>query len=163
MTLKKRIFIANTGMVLISLLILLGIGGTIVELFNNEFMKVIEQNSQLAENTYEVQGLLLTAKKQDINWEKLSEDLGTYSFELYVSDDNGNQQYSNVCDYLEIEGIGTHSFRKFFATNLYINNNYNIELVRKILQHSSSRITQNYIGIQQRDIEEALQNNIKLI
>jgi len=73
------------------------------------------------------------------------------------------KQLKIVCDYLEIVGVGTHSFRKFFATNLYIDNNYNIELVRKILQHSSSRITQNYIGIQQRDIEEALQNNIRLV
>lgn len=80
-----------------------------------------------------------------------------------ISDRAVQKQLKIVCDYLEIVGIGTHSFRKFFATNLYINNNYDIELVRKILQHSSSRITQNYIGIQQRDIEEALQNNIRLV
>ena len=67
-----------------------------------------------------------------------------------------------VCDYLEYEGIGTHSFRKFFATNVYKNNDYNIILVQELLQHSSPTITQRYIGISSKDIEKALQNNINL-
>lgn len=68
-----------------------------------------------------------------------------------------------VCDYLEYEGIGTHSFRKFFATNVYKNNDYNIILVQELLQHSSPTITQRYIGISSKDIEKALQNNINLL
>lgn len=68
-----------------------------------------------------------------------------------------------VCDYLEYEGIGTHSFRKFFATNVYKNNDYNIILVQELLQHSSPSITQRYIGISSKDIETALQNNINLL
>lgn len=35
-----------------------------------------------------------------------------------------------TCDYLGLEGIGTHSFRKAYATNIYVNNHYNIELVK---------------------------------
>lgn len=66
-------------------------------------------------------------------------------------------------DYLGIPGISTHSFRKYFATQIYINNDYNIELVRQLLQHSSASVTQKYIGIQQKQIENALQNHIKLI
>lgn len=68
-----------------------------------------------------------------------------------------------VCDYLEYEGIGTHSFRKFFATNVYKDNDYNIILVQELLQHSSPTITQRYIGISSKDIEKALQNNINLL
>lgn len=68
-----------------------------------------------------------------------------------------------VCDYLGYEGIGTHSFRKFFATNVYKNNDYNIILVQELLQHSSPTITQRYIGISSKDIETALQNNINLL
>ena len=68
-----------------------------------------------------------------------------------------------VCDYLEYEGIGTHSFRKFFATNVYKNNDYNIILVQELLQHSTPTITQRYIGISSKDIEKALQNNINLL
>lgn len=68
-----------------------------------------------------------------------------------------------VCDYLEYQNISTHSFRKYFATSIYENNNYNIELVRVLLQHSSVSITQRYIGMQRKEIEMALQNHIKLI
>ncbi|MBQ6887225.1 MAG: tyrosine-type recombinase/integrase [Lachnospiraceae bacterium] len=68
-----------------------------------------------------------------------------------------------ACDYLGIDGISTHSFRKYFATQIYLNNGFNIELVRQLLQHSSTAVTQRYIGIQQKQVETALQNHIKLI
>lgn len=68
-----------------------------------------------------------------------------------------------VCDYLGMENISTHSFRKYFATSIYVNNNYNLEIVRVLLQHSSSSITQRYIGLQCKEIEEALQKHIKLL
>ena len=68
-----------------------------------------------------------------------------------------------VCDYFGYKGIGTHSFRKFFATNVYKDNDYNIILVQELLQHSSPTITQRYIGISSKDIEKALQNNINLL
>ena len=68
-----------------------------------------------------------------------------------------------ACDYLGIDGVSTHSFRKYFATQIYINNGYNIELVRQLLQHSSTAVTQKYIGIQQKQVETALQNHIKLL
>ena len=68
-----------------------------------------------------------------------------------------------ACEFLGLSGISTHSFRKYFATQIYINNGYNIELVRQLLQHSSASVTQKYIGIQQKQIEDALQNHIKLL
>lgn len=68
-----------------------------------------------------------------------------------------------VCEYLGLDGISTHSFRKYFATQIYINNGYNIELVRHLLQHSSAAVTQKYIGIQSKQIENALHGHIKLL
>lgn len=68
-----------------------------------------------------------------------------------------------VCDYLGYENISTHSFRKWFASSIYTNNNYNIELVRVLLQHSSVVTTQRYIGLQRKEIEDALQHHIKLL
>ena len=67
-----------------------------------------------------------------------------------------------VCSYLGLEGVGSHSFRKAFATNVYVNNHYNIELVRTLLQHSSSVVTQRYIGIGSAELEEAILKNICL-
>ena len=68
-----------------------------------------------------------------------------------------------ACEYLGLTGISTHSFRKYFATQIYINNGYNIELVRQLLQHSSAAVTQKYIGIQSKQIENALHGHIKLL
>lgn len=73
------------------------------------------------------------------------------------------KQLKLVCDHLGLEGVSTHSFRKYFATQIYVNNNYNIKLVCDLLQHSSLAITQKYIGIQQKDLEQALANHIQLI
>ena len=64
---------------------------------------------------------------------------------------------------LSLQNYGSHSFRKYFATKIYIDNDYNIELVRILLQHSSVATTQRYIGIQQKDIELALQKHICLV
>lgn len=67
-----------------------------------------------------------------------------------------------TCEYLGLTGIGSHSFRKGFATNVYVNNHYNIELVRTLLQHSSVTVSQRYIGIGSKELEEAIQKNICL-
>lgn len=80
-----------------------------------------------------------------------------------ISERAVNKHLQKVCKYLNLEGIGSHSFRKFFATTIYNNNRHNINLVRVLLQHSSIATTQRYIGLQSEEIEEALQNHIHLI
>lgn len=73
------------------------------------------------------------------------------------------KQLALVCDALGYEGIGTHSFRKWYATEIYKNNGYDIALVQRLLQHSSSAITQRYIGVESQRIEEAIAGHSKLI
>ena len=68
-----------------------------------------------------------------------------------------------VCDYLGYEGISTHSFRKWYATEIYKANGFDIDLVQRLLQHSSAVTTQRYIGIEPQRIEEAIQNHAQLI
>ena len=68
-----------------------------------------------------------------------------------------------VCDYLGYNDISTHSFRKFYATQIYLDNNYNIMLVKELLQHASISTTQEYIGIGTEELERAIQNNLNLI
>ena len=65
-------------------------------------------------------------------------------------------------EYLGLDGVGSHSFRKGFATNVYVNNHYNIELVRTLLQHSSVTVTQRYIGIGSKELEDAIKKNVCL-
>ena len=68
-----------------------------------------------------------------------------------------------TCDYLGYEGIGTHSFRKFYATEIYNKNGYDIVLVQRLLQHSSAATTQRYIGIEPAKVEEAILGHLELI
>lgn len=73
------------------------------------------------------------------------------------------KQLAIVCDYLGFEGISTHSFRKWYATEIYKNNGYDIALVQRLLQHSSSATTQRYIGIEPQRIEQAIQGHATLL
>lgn len=72
------------------------------------------------------------------------------------------KQLKIVCDFLELSDVSTHSFRKYYATEIYRNNGYNIALVQQLLQHSSTAVTQRYIGIQQREVEQAIESHLKL-
>lgn len=74
------------------------------------------------------------------------------------------QKYlQKVTDYLGFENIGTHSFRKFFASDLYESNNHDIELVRELLQHSSTVTTQRYIKRSSQVVENAIQKHVFII
>lgn len=67
------------------------------------------------------------------------------------------KQLAIVSNYVGLDNISTHSFRKRFATRIYKDSNYNLELVRQLLQHSSAATTSRYIGIGSEELEEALQ------
>ena len=67
-----------------------------------------------------------------------------------------------VCTYLKLDGVSTHSFRKFFAVSIYNENDYNVELVRQLLQHSSVAVTQHYLSVEPKIVEQALQKHIVL-
>ena len=73
------------------------------------------------------------------------------------------KQLKIVCDYLGYEGISTHSFRKWYATEIYKSNGCDIALVQRLLQHSSAATTQRYIGIEPQRIEEAIQGHARLM
>lgn len=73
------------------------------------------------------------------------------------------KQLKVVCDYLGYAGISTHSFRKWYATEIYKSSGYDIALVQRLLQHSSAAVTQRYIGIEPQRIEEAIQNHAQLL
>ena len=73
------------------------------------------------------------------------------------------KQLALVCDYLGFDGISTHSFRKWYATEIYKNNGFDIALVQRLLQHSSAAVTQRYIGIEPQRIEKAIEGHVQLI
>lgn len=72
------------------------------------------------------------------------------------------KQLALVCAYLGIVGVSTHSFRKWYATEIYKANGFDIALVQHLLQHSSAAVTQRYIGIEPQRIEAAIQGHAQL-
>lgn len=61
---------------------------------------------------------------------------------------------------LPLRQYGSHSYRKFFATQVYIDSEFNAELVRILLQHSSLSTTQRYLSIGTKQIEDALAKTV---
>ena len=68
-----------------------------------------------------------------------------------------------VADELGLENVSTHSFRKYFATDIYEQSGRDIVLVQTLLQHSSATVTQRYINIAPERIEKALADHNSLI
>ena len=57
---------------------------------------------------------------------------------------------------LNIPYLGTHTMRKTGAYRVYVQSNYNIGLVMKLLRHSSEAVTLNYLGLDQKTTETLL-------
>ena len=121
-------------------------------------LNIIEKKSKLERN-FTVQ-IEIYSFIQDY---ALQNNIGPKAKLFDISERAVNKYLKLACDHLKISGIASHSFRKYFATSIYVNNNYNIELVRVLLQHSSVVTTQRYLSIQTREIENALQNHIMLV
>lgn len=67
-----------------------------------------------------------------------------------------------TCDYLGITGVSTHSMRKFFAMSIYRENGCDVELTRALLNHSSVVVTQHYLSVDTKQVEQALEKHIVL-
>lgn len=68
-----------------------------------------------------------------------------------------------VCDYLGFDNVSTHSFRKWYATDIYNATGHDIILVQHLLQHSSPNTTRRYIGISDARIESAIQAHLCIV
>lgn len=68
-----------------------------------------------------------------------------------------------VVFWLDLKGnIGTHSFRKMYATKAYEKNGKDIRLVQQLMNHGSAETTQRYIGIQSEQIRAAQKSVLDL-
>ena len=89
------------------------------------------------------------AYSQGIGFEAKLFDISERQVERHI-----NKVFSKM--ELPLRRYGTHSYRKYFATQVYVNNEYNIELVRILLQHTSVATTQRYLCMGSKQIESAL-------
>lgn len=60
----------------------------------------------------------------------------------------------------DLRHYGSHSYRKFYASKMYIDNEYDIALVQELLQHSSPATTRRYITISRHRVEQALEKTV---
>ena len=63
---------------------------------------------------------------------------------------------AKVGDLLDINYLGTHTMRKTGDYRVYVQSNYNIGLVMKLLNHSSEAMTLAYLGLDQVSREHML-------
>lgn len=128
--------------------------GDILELKLNQF-----KNGKLEI----VEGKTKKLQYREINQQVL-QSIYNYAIDNSIKKDNKlfsvgvravQKQLKIVVDYLELNNISTHSFRKLFATTIYESSNNDIELVRELLNHSNIATTQKYIRVTQSAIDDA--------
>jgi len=92
---RKKLFISNTCMVLISLLMLLGISGIMVVIFKNEFLNWYGNISKLSDEHYQVYAEVPQLVQSGTDWETWADVLAAHNFRLLVMSE-GETVYSNV-------------------------------------------------------------------
>ena len=95
MTIRKKLFWTNTFMVLLAMLVLLGIGGSMICLFKDEFLRWYGSHSQLADRYTEVYAGFPEVLESD-SWDGMAEQLTGYGFRLIVIDEDRNFVYNNA-------------------------------------------------------------------
>lgn len=67
-----------------------------------------------------------------------------------------------VRDFLELDNVSTHSFRKKISSDIY-NKTHDIEAVRAFLNHSSIATTQRYIRRTNKQLEDAIESSTCIV
>ena len=96
MTIKKKIFITNTVMILAALLVLLGVGSLLLTIFQHTFLTHQSENAELSAHTTQVQQMLEENPGYGEDWQQWADALDSYDFRLAVRDQDGETVYSNL-------------------------------------------------------------------
>lgn len=117
---------------------------------NNSFLNIKEQKTnkiQSRQINYEIYSIIENyCLKKKISYEDNIFDIGVRWVQKYL------QKIGVITN---IYGMSTHSFRKTYAHFQYMDNNCNVELVRRLLNHSSVSVTQRYLGITDNEVNTA--------
>ena len=74
------------------------------------------------------------------------------------------QKHLKACrEYLGIEKVSTHSFRKMSGSEIYESSGHDIEAVREFYNHSSVNTTQAYIKRNSARLEQYICDNVHLV
>lgn len=118
--------------------------------FDGNYLKIIEQKTGKLQNR-KINKEILEKIESYCSFNKIGQNDQIFSIKV-----RWVQKYlQKITGIIGINMISTHSFRKTYAHLQYINSNHNIELVRRLLNHSSISITQRYLGITDNEVDEA--------
>lgn len=135
------------------------------EALNNEFFYILESKKENARN---IKKENLKPRQAEI-LPKVSKILKNYiknkrDYEFMFQSRKGINQHIEVStvsrtlkkagEYFGLKNISAHSMRKTYAYSIYIESECNIEAVRELLNHSSSRYTRAYIGLDREDLRK---------
>ena len=151
----------------------LKVQGDLVLPLRNENLKLAKENNELHRELIKIRDDLdLRYTSNAVALTKLQNENMELKF-LLTQKDNAYKQISIQNESLRnklnkvfskmglpLRSYGSHSFRKYFASRIYLENEMNIELVRVLLQHSSVAVTQRYIGLSQKTVEDALAKTV---
>ena len=68
-----------------------------------------------------------------------------------------------VTDYLGLENVSSHSWRKMYSLKIYQSTGNDIVAVQQALMHSSLAVTQRYLNRRSEKLESVLQNNCSIV
>lgn len=125
---------------------------------NNITLDIIEEKTNKNRTFTVPKEIYLVVKEYALD-NKLSTDAKLFP----LTERAVQKQLKIVCNYLGLENISTHSFRKFYANEIFNSTGQNIELVRALLQHSTIAITQKYLGVSSKEIEAAISNHVHIV
>lgn len=73
------------------------------------------------------------------------------------------KQLRNVRDYLGLENVGTHSFRKSAGFRVYMDSGMDIALTTQFYNHSSPNVTMRYLNRSSKQMDEAISKSVCLL
>lgn len=164
MTIKKKIFIINGLMVLISLILVLVVGSLLIIDFKKIYMMEEFKKSKIDSSIFKVEKEIYNINKTNANWNDISVKFNTLGYKMYVKSDI-KQTFSNLTSkemkilaHIDQEDIGPNEKSVYFfnkslilRTVLQINNkNYNIVLIGA----NKESFKENAIADEKEELEE---------
>ena len=96
MTMKRRIFLTNSCMVLLALLVLLLVGGGMLSLFKNELSGWYRSNSKIADHYETVYDMVPDLFGTSSDWAKAAKELEAYDYRLLVRSEDHRTVFENA-------------------------------------------------------------------
>lgn len=117
--------------------------------FKNDKLEVIEKK------TGKLQYRTINKNLKEIIYEYAMENsIKSNDYLIKVKVRAIQKQLNIIANYLGLNNVSSHSFRKLFGVTVYNKTNGNIELLKELFNHSNISTTQRYIKVSQKAIDE---------